>query len=48
MGVRTLPLLLLASALLVAGCGKRERSTSSGTTIAVIPKGPYTLVRLPG
>ena len=39
MGVRTLPLLVLASALLVAGCGKRESSTSSATTIAVIPKG---------
>ncbi len=39
MGVRTLPLLVLVSALLVAGCGKRERSTSNTTTIAVIPKG---------
>lgn len=39
MRVHTLPLLFLASALLVAGCGKRESSTSSATTIAVIPKG---------
>jgi len=37
--VHTLPLLFLASVLLVTGCGKRESSTSSTTTIAVIPKG---------
>jgi len=39
MRVHTLPLLFLASALFVAGCGKRESSTSHITTIAVIPKG---------
>jgi len=35
----SLPVLLLASALLVAGCGKRESSSHLTTTIAVIPKG---------
>jgi len=39
MRLRAFGLLLLASALLLAGCGKREGASKQTTTIAVIPKG---------